>query len=414
MVLTDFELEQLLGDGESDRVERKSSWSGQVPVAVREAVCAMANDLSGRGKPGVVFIGANDDGSPAGLSISDQLLLTLGEIKTDGNIVPPPTLFIDKCVLRGAEMAVLTVWPADSPPVRYKGRICVRYGPRRGYATAQDERILNERRRHRDRPYDVQPISGTTLADLDLERFASEYLPQAVAADVLAANERTPQERLAATKMIVGADLPTPTVLGLLVLGKNTRTYLSGAYVQFLRIQGQDLSDPVIDEEGIDGAMSDLIRRLEEKLTAHNRVSVDFTSGPSEHRSMWYPHVALQQLTRNAILHRNYDGTSAPVRVTWYDDRIEISSPGGPFGHVTAENFGRPGVTDYRNPNLAEALKTLGYVQRFGAGIATVKRTLRENGNPDVVFEVDSGYVLATVHRVAGRQVPIGVSTGAG
>ena len=53
-------------------------------------------------------------------------------------------------------------------------------------------------------------------------------------------------------------------------------------------------------------------------------------------------------------MHRTYEATNAPVRVNWFDDRIEIISPGGPFGSVSDANFGEPGVTDYRNPNLAE------------------------------------------------------------
>ncbi len=48
----------------------------------------------------------------------------------------------------------------------------------------------------------------------------------------------------------------------------------------------------------------------------------------------------------------------------------------------TAENFGRPGVTDYRNPLLAEAMKVLGYVQRFGMGIPLARKELQKNGNP--------------------------------
>ena len=62
---------------------------------VREAVCAFANDLPAHGRPGVAFIGARDDGSSAGLSITDELLLQLADIKTDGNIVPPPTLTVE-------------------------------------------------------------------------------------------------------------------------------------------------------------------------------------------------------------------------------------------------------------------------------------------------------------------------------
>lgn len=397
MNYTDQELEQMLADIESDLAERKESFKGEASTTVREAVCAFANDLPDYRRAGVVFIGARDEGAPSGLVISDELLLQLADIKTDGNITPPPTLTITKRQLRGVEMAVITVLPADSPPVRYKGRVFIRIGPRRGIASAQDERILNEKRRHRDKPFDIQPVMFAAIEDLDLGRFESEYLRAAVPVDILEANDRSPEQRLAASKMIVAADQPIPTVLGLLVIGKTTRTYLPGAYVQFLRFEGSELDQPILDEELIDGTVADVVRRLEEKLIAHNRTRVDFISGSQEHRAPLYPLVALQQLTRNAILHRVYEGTNAPVRVYWYDDRIEILSPGGPYGQVTPENFGDPGITDYRNPNLAEAMHVLGYVQRFGGGIAASRRALRQNGNPPLEFRVDQSHVLAMV-----------------
>lgn len=397
MTYTDHELEQMLADIESDITERKVSFKGSAPTNVREAVCAMANDLPDHRRPGVVFIGARDDGTPDGLTVTDELLRQLADIKSDGNIGPPPTLTVAKRLLHGSEMAVITVWPADSPPVRYKGRIYIRTGPRKGIASAQDERILNERRRHRDKPFDVQPVTSATIDDLDCTRFESEYLPAAVAPDILEANDRSAEQRLAATKIIVAADQPTPTVLGLLVIGKTTRSFLPGAYVQFLRIEGTELNQPVVDEELIDGTVADVVRRLDEKVVAHNRTRVDFTSGSQELRIPLYPLVALQQITRNAILHRTYEGTNAPVRVYWYDDRIEILSPGGPYGEVTPENFGTPGLTDYRNPNLAEAMRVLGYVQKFGGGIVAARSALQKNGNPPPEFRVDQGYVLATL-----------------
>jgi len=87
-----------------------------------------------------------------------------------------------------------------------------------------------------------------------------------------------------------------------------------------------------------------MLRRLDEKLRAHLTVSVDFTSGSTtEIRRSPYPMVALQQLARNAVMHRTYEGTNAPVRIYWFDDRIEIINPGGPYGTVTVENFGKPG-----------------------------------------------------------------------
>ena len=125
----------------------------------------------------------------------------------------------------------------------------------------------------------------------------------------------------------------------------------------------------------------------------------DIQSASREIRRPDYPLVALQQLVRNAVLHRDYQTTNAPVRVTWFKDRIEMQNPGGPFGQVTRENFGKPGITDYRNPHLAEVLKTLGFVQRFGVGIQLARKQLHENGNPEIAFDVQENHVLVTVRR---------------
>lgn len=391
---TDTELEAMLTDLESDRVERKESFKGDAPQKVREAVCAFANDLPNYQQAGVIFIGATDQGKPAGLPITDEILTQLADIKSDGNILPPPTITVTKRNLLGATVAVILVLPSDSPPVRYRGRIYIRIGPRRGIASAQDERILNEKRRFRDLPFDAQPVPSATLPDLNHRFFEEEYLPSAFAPDILAANERTYEQRLAATKMIAAADDPTPTVVGLLTLGIRARDFLPGAYVEFIRVNGVAWSDPVIDNALLDGPLAQIIRQLDDKLTAHNRVAVDFTSRTTEQRQATYPIVALQQLTRNALMHRTYEATNTPTRVYWFHDRIEIISPGGPFGTVTPENFGMPGVTDYRNPNVAEAMRVLGFVQRFGFGIQIARAELRKNGHPAPVFEVTAQTVL--------------------
>ena len=394
---TDEELLQIIEDGEADRVEFKESLSGSAAERIREAICALANDLPCHEKPGFVFVGVRDDKTIAGLSVTDQLIQQLADMKTDGNIVPPPSLNVEKRTLQGKEIAVVTVQPSNSPPVRYKGAIYIRIGPRRGIATAQDERTLNEKRRYGDIPFDLHPIPTSGVSDLNLAQFRNEYLPQAFSDETLAANERSLNEQLAVTKMIGAADQPTSTVLGILTIGKNPQDFLPGAYVQFLRIDGSELTDDILDGEEIRGAIPDLLRRVDDKLTAHNRTAVNFTTNVVEQRTELYPIPALQQITRNAVMHRTYEATNAPIRVSWFNDRIEVLSPGGAFGTVNAENFGRPGFTDYRNPNLAEAMKTLGYVQRFGVGIPTARRLLKGAGHPEPEFEINHNYVLATI-----------------
>lgn len=110
--------------------------------------------------------------------------------------------------------------------------------------------------------------------------------------------------------MIESPDKPVPTVLGLLTLGKSPRDYLPGAYIQFLRIEGTELSDPVVDAEDVGGTLTEMLRRTEEKMKAHNRVSVDILSASTHRREADYPSAALQQILYNAVLHRTYESTN--------------------------------------------------------------------------------------------------------
>jgi len=88
--LSDSELLSAISELESDRVERKQTWAGSAPDTVRQAICAFANDLPNHQKPGVVLIGVSDAGQVVGTPITDELLITLANIKTDGKILPPP------------------------------------------------------------------------------------------------------------------------------------------------------------------------------------------------------------------------------------------------------------------------------------------------------------------------------------
>ena len=400
---SDRELEDLMGDLESELVERKESLRDAParkdgPVEkIRQAVCAFANDLPGHGRPGVVFIGVRDDGTPTDLAITDRMLQRLADIKTDGNTLPPPVMSVTKRALAGSEVAVVTVAPSDAPPVRARGQIWIRVGSRRAIAAAQDERILNERRRHHDAPFDVQPVPSARLSDLDLRRFDDEYLPRALDRELLAVNDRSTEERLAATKMIASVDSPVPTVVGLLTLGIRPQDFIPGAYIQFLRIADTDLAGEVVDEARCTGPIAAQIARLNDKLDAHNRTTVDISSSRHEERRSTYPVAALRQIAYNAVMHRTYEATNAPVRVSWFHDRVEIMSPGGPYGAVTAENFGQPWIADYRNPSLAESMRVLGLVQRFGMGIGIARRELRRNEQPDPAFDIQSNWVQCTL-----------------
>jgi predicted HTH transcriptional regulator len=159
---TDQALAALLNDEESQLVERKRS--GADRSGIRKNICAFANDLPATGKPGVIFIGVEDDGICAGITVDDELLRILAQMRSDANILPLPTMTVEKKTIDGCEVAVIVVEPSASSPVRYQGRVWVKVGPTVQQATAEEEQRLVERRRAADLPFDMRPSSEGTNA----------------------------------------------------------------------------------------------------------------------------------------------------------------------------------------------------------------------------------------------------------
>ena len=382
--LTDSELQALFRGGESDRVEFKRDASNM--DRIRQAVCAFANDLANNRAPGVVFVGVDDDGGCAYLDIGDDLLRRLAQIRDDGSLTAFPGMEVRKAVLSGCNLAVIIVQPSDNPPVRFNGRTWIRVGPRRAIATPEEETRLVEKRRFANLAFDARPVPGATVDDLDMHRFRSEYLPVLVSPDTIARNRRSEAQQLLALRLTDMNGVPTATAI--LMLGKSPQDHFPGAHIAWRRVAGSDVTCETIDEKVLTGTIADQLRRIDEIIDAANVRGMEM--GRATHtRTADYPPEALQQLVRNAVMHRTYEGTAAPVRVTMYCDRIEILNPGGPFGAVTPETFGLPGVTDYRNPTLSEALKGYGFVERFGQGLEIARRALEANCHPPPGFDFE-------------------------
>jgi ATP-dependent DNA helicase RecG len=394
-MLTDEEIQQLASAMESDRVERKESLSGSAPDRIAQAICAYCNDLPNHRAPGLVLVGIKDDGEPSGLPITDELLLKLGAIR-EGEILPIPTIVVRTVKLRGRDVVAVIVAPSSDTPVRYEGRVWIRVGPRRAVASRDEERILIEKRQSGDLPFDRRAARGVSIRDLDLDFFRSTYLPSAVDPDVLVENQRTTEHQLAALHLL--ASTGEPNYAALLLLARDPRAWIPGAYVQFARFDGVDLASPILDQKELDGRLVDVLREVDSLAAINIRVGTAVEGHLTERRRPDYPVVALQQLLRNAVMHRSYE-VHAPVYWYWFSDRVEIHSPGGLYGRVNESNFGQAGATDYRNAIVAEGLKVTGFVQRFGMGVELARRRCDENGNPPLRFTFSPSAVLATMGR---------------
>ncbi|GAA1717062.1 ATP-binding protein [Nonomuraea bangladeshensis] len=384
-----------LGDQESIVLEFKESANDGKKIG--QAICALANDLCGRGG-GDLLIGVDKHGRPLpDVKTADGDLLKVTEHRDSGKILPRPSMMVEKALFKGEAIIRVRVEASATPPVRYDGVVWVRPGPTTRKANREDERILSERRRAADGPFDGRPVPGSTLSDVDLRLFRSTYLPSEVASEVIEENGRPELLQLNSLRMADATG--TPTVLGLLVLGYDPSAFVPGAYVQFVRYDGDGMDAAIMDEQELRLNAVDLAERLESLLKGHLHTRVVEETGFREKSQPDYPIGALREVCMNAVMHRNYESSNAPIRILWFADRIEISNPGGPYGQVREDNFDR--VNDYRNPSLAAALKSLGYVNRFGRGIAKIQAELARNTNPPAVFKVDASSWSVTLRRAA-------------
>ncbi len=107
-MLTGEELVRLLAEGESEgRLECKASLANKHEIC--QAICAFANDLANRGLPGVVAVGVDDKGRSTGLAITDELLRELADLRSNGHILPFPSMSVEKRSYGDADIAVAVV-----------------------------------------------------------------------------------------------------------------------------------------------------------------------------------------------------------------------------------------------------------------------------------------------------------------
>ena len=384
--MTEQELRKLISAFESEHVERTRAFDKADKIG--QAVCAFANDISGSGETGYLLLGVDDDGSIAGRRIDDEKWASLGGIKTDGNLLPPPSMSMEKVSLVEGDVVVIKVYPSDYPPIRYKGDVWIRLGPRKCKATEADIHVLTERRAKFGARDEELPCVRAKMSDLDMNLFRAFYLPKAIDAQVIEDDDRSVIEQMASLRFF-SIEKECPTNLGVLLFAKYPERFIPSAYIQYVRFAGTDNAGDVLQENVFKGPLIKVVQELDVFIkTGPAAVRPVLATAMREDPVSQYSAWALREFLMNAIIHRDYFLGNAPIKFYEYKkNRIEISNPGGLFGRANPDNF--PFVNDYRNPLLAEAMKILGMVNKYNRGIAKANKELEKNGNPKAQFDVN-------------------------
>lgn len=101
-----------------------------------------------------------------------------------------------------------------------------------------------------------------------------------------------------------------------------------------------------------------------------------------------YPGVSLREAILNAICHANYLKPSN-IKIEFYDDRVEITSPGGILDGTLEEILS--GYQTFRNPGLVRVLDKFDYIENFGKGMKRIQEAY-ENSDKKPSFDVNNTY----------------------
>ena len=248
---------------------------------------------------------------------------------------------------------------------------------------ADPEMIEELRRFARGEAYDEQPMPGLDSEAIDF-RAASESF----------ANVRKLARRDLETLRLVTdhQGRKVPTVGGMLLFGKDRERHFPDAWIQAGRFGSVDKSR-IVDRAEIHSLPA---RAVDEAIAFVHKHSLHGAEiGPVRRKERWsLPPVAVREAVINAVVHTDYAQRGAPLRLSIFDDRLEVENPGLlPFG-LTVEDLPR-GVSKLRNRVLGRVFHAIGLIEQWGSGIQRMTAACREAGLAAPVFEE-----LATCFRV--------------
>lgn len=116
-------------------------------------------------------------------------------------------------------------------------------------------------------------------------------------------------------------------------------------------------------------------------LKKHAMRGADFSE--IRRKNVWsIPLNILREVVINALVQADYSHRGTPIRIAFFDDRIEVESPGFLLPGLTVEDMKR-GVSQIRNPVIARVFRELGLIKQWGSGIPGIFREAKANNLPE-------------------------------
>ena len=166
--------------------------------------------------------------------------------------------------------------------------------------------------------------------------------------------------------------------------GRDREAHFPDAWIQAGRFAGTDKTN-IVDSVALHGPRPKVIEAAIQFVQKHGLHGFDF--GAVRRTDHWsLPPVALREAVINAVVHADYAQRGAPLRVSIFDDRVEVESPGLLPPGLTVDDL-RRGVSKLRNRVIGRVFQELGLIEQWGSGIQRISAACRDAGLPPPQLE---------------------------
>ncbi|MBN2857462.1 MAG: putative DNA binding domain-containing protein [Candidatus Delongbacteria bacterium] len=368
--MNEAEFEYILQNGESYLVEFKED----VNSSLSREVTAFANASGGK-----IYIGITDSGEVKGIKVTNKLKSQIQDIANNCQ----PAVKIE--LVQYENILIVIVPEGTEKPYQCSEGFFVRMG-------------TNAQKMKRDQIIDFLYNEGRIRFEEQIHKkfdFKKDYSPAKLAGYLKMAG--------------ITQNLDDETVLINLGVAEkvNNELKMKNAGVLFFSDSIQLLCEQATITCGVfDGTerftvlnrkdyTQDIITNIDNALhfvRQELRVKYEMTGTARRKEIYELPLDALREAVINAVVHRDYFLTGSHTVIEIFDDRIEISNPGGLPRGLTEKEFGKKAVR--RNQLIASLLHRIDFVENMGTGITKIRTLLEESGSAQPQFEFGDFYSI--------------------
>lgn len=378
-------IEDLQYSTEKQIMDRKSARIKAIDLAI--PIVAMAN-----ADGGYLAIGIEDDGTITGIDAHEKNLNELLCVPYNYCI---PSVQIDLKTMdvvdhKGNANHVLRmqIFPSSKVVANQADDVYLRVGDK--------SRKLNFEQRLQlvyakgVKYFEDEPVSGATIADLDLD-FVAEYCKK------IGYDKGGAEFYLRHNHDFITTRRDEEVVSGaaILLFGKNPQRFFPRARVRFVRYEGKtaEVGDRmnVVKDVKFAGRILDQVKEATAFVKTQIREYTKLGEGAVFQTIPEFPEFCWTELIVNAIAHRDYGIGGTDIQIKMFDDHFTVESPGILPGLVRVSNIREFHFS--RNPMIVELLNEYDLVKEFGEGVDRVYRDMAEAGLPEPEYR-QSGFML--------------------